>query len=75
MSDHYDADMLLDEMSSNLRAEVLLFLDSDLVEKIPFFKDKVPQFIADMLTMLQPLVYQGGDYIVKEGDKADEMYV
>ena len=75
MSDHYDADALLDEMSSNLRADVLLFLDSELVEKIPFFKDKIPQFVADVLSMLQPLVFQSGDFIVKEGEKADEMCV
>ena len=68
-----DADALLDEMSSHLRAEVLLFLDSDLVSKIPFFTNKIPQFVADMVSMMQPIVFQSGDFIVQEGDPADEM--
>ena len=73
MCDHYDADVLLQELSSLLRSEVILFLERDLVQKIRFFEDKIPQFIADMICMLQPVVVQGGDFIIREGDQADEM--
>lgn len=74
MSDHYDADELLYEMSSSLRSEVILFMHRELISKIPFFHDKIPQFQADMISLLQPVVVQMSDYIVKEGDSADEMY-
>jgi hypothetical protein len=74
-SSQYDADIILDELSSGLRAEVLLFVEQDLIEQIPFFKDKIPQFVADCITMFQPAVFQEGDFIVKEGSAADEMYV
>lgn len=73
MCDHYDADLILDELNSVLRSEVLLFLERDLVKKIPFFNDKIPQFIAEMICMLQPLVIQAGDFIIRQGDQADEM--
>jgi len=73
-SSQYDADALLDELSSGLRADVLLFVERELIEKIPFFKDKIPQFVADCITMFQPAVFQEGDFIVKEGSAADEMY-
>ena len=73
MCDHYDADLLLDEMNSVLRSDVILYLERELVGKIPFFQDKMPQFIADMICMLQPVIVQSGDFIIREGDQADEM--
>jgi len=73
MADNYEADVILSELNSGLRAEVLLFLERDLVHKIPFFDDKIPQFVADMVCLLQPVVVQGGAFIIKEGDQADEM--
>ena len=73
-STHYDADSILDELSSNLRAEILLFVERVLIEKIPFFRGKIPQFIADCITMFQPMVFQEGDFVIKEGSAADEMY-
>jgi len=73
-SSQYDADALLEELSSSLRAEVLLYVEKDLIAKIPFFKGKIPQFVADCITMFQPMVYQDGDFIIKEGSAADEMY-
>jgi len=74
MNNHYDADALLEELGSTLRTDILLHLERDLVAKIPFFVGKVPQFVADTLSMLQPMVFQLGDTIVREGSQADEMY-
>mmetsp|Transcript_18439 Transcript_18439/g.39934 ORF Transcript_18439/g.39934 Transcript_18439/m.39934 type:complete len:750 (-) Transcript_18439:98-2347(-) len=74
MNSHYDADELLEEVGSALRTEILLHLERDLIEKIPFFDGKVPQFVADSISMLQPMVFQVGDIIVREGSQADEMY-
>ena len=34
----------------------------------------VPQFVADTISMFQPMVFQEGDYICKEGTQADEMF-
>ena len=74
LNSHYDADELLEEVGSALRTEILLHLERDLIQKIPFFDGKVPQFVADSISMLQPMVFQVGDIIVREGSQADEMY-
>ena len=74
LNNHYDADALLEELGSTLRTDILLHLERDLIAKIPFFAGKVPQFVADTLSMLQPMVFQVGDTIVREGSQADEMY-
>ena len=70
----YDADVILQELSSNLRTEVILNVEADLVEKIPFFAGKTPTFIGACIQMLQPLNVQEGDFIIKEGSAADEMF-
>lgn len=66
---HYDADEILYELSSSLRADIMLYMERDLVKQIPFFENKVNQFVADTLAMFQPIVCHEGEYIVKEGSK------
>lgn len=73
-SSNYDVDELLDELGSGLRAEILMHLERHLIDKIPFLQDKVPQFVADCVSMFLPMVFNEGDFIVKEGTQADEMY-
>ncbi|KAL7449679.1 hypothetical protein ACHAWC_001720, partial [Mediolabrus comicus] len=73
-SSNYNVDELLGEMGSTLRADIMLHLQRNLIEKVPFFKGKVPQFVADCVSMFSPMVFYKGDFIVKEGTQADEMY-
>ena len=74
ISSNYDVDELLDELGSGLRADVLLYMDRQLISKVPFLQNKVPQFVADIISMFQPMVFQENDYICKEGTQADEMF-
>lgn len=74
ISTNYDVDELIDELGSGLRADVLLYMDRHLIDKIPFLQNKVPQFVADTMSMFQPMVFQEGDFICKEGTQADEMF-
>ena len=55
ISSNYDVDELLDELGSGLRADVLLYMDRHLISKIPFLQNKVPQFVADIISMFQPI--------------------
>ena len=63
VSSNFDVDELLDELGSGLRADVLLYMDRDLIARIPFLQNKVPQFVADAISMLQPMVFQDGKFI------------
>ena len=74
VSNNYDVDELLDELGSGLRADILMHLERNVIEQIPFLQDKVPQFVADCVSMFAPMVFNEGDFIVKEGTQADEMY-
>lgn len=70
----FNADQILEELNSKLRADVVVHLEKELISKIPFFRNKPAQFIADALSMFQPTIFYEGDYITKEGHQANEMY-
>ena len=70
----YNADELLLELSSILRNDVITYVERDLIGRIPFFRDKCISFVASTVQLLQPVVVQSGDYIIKENVNADEMY-
>jgi len=70
----YDADEILGELSSALKNDVITHVERDLIDSIPFFKGKSRSFVADCIQLFQPMVVQEGDFIIKEGTAADEMY-
>ena len=70
----YDADEILSELSSSLKNDVITHVEADLISSVPFFKGKSRSFVADCIQMFQPMVVQEGDFIIKEGTAADEMY-
>ena len=70
----YDADEILAELSTSLRTDIVLWVEEELIAKIPFFSGKSPTFVANAIQASQPVVVQAGDYIIKEGSAADEMY-
>jgi len=71
---NYDADEILSELSAQLKNEIITWVERDLIERIPFFKGKSQSFVADCIQLFQPMVVHEGDFIIKEGAAADEMY-
>ena len=70
----YDADEILQELSTTLRTDVICYVEADLIKSIPFLQGKSPTFVANIIQLLRPVVVQEGDYIIKEGSASDEMY-
>lgn len=54
---------IVTSLSPQLRQDMLLFLCSDLVAKVPFFKNKSQQFIAELIQKLQSEVFPPGEYV------------
>eukprot|EP00520_Triparma_pacifica_P006086 CAMPEP_0118657744 /NCGR_PEP_ID=MMETSP0785-20121206/14188_1 /TAXON_ID=91992 /ORGANISM="Bolidomonas pacifica, Strain CCMP 1866" /LENGTH=810 /DNA_ID=CAMNT_0006550695 /DNA_START=182 /DNA_END=2610 /DNA_ORIENTATION=- len=71
---NYDADEILSELSAQLKNEIITWVERDLIERIPFFKGKSQSFVADCIQLFQPMVVHAGDFIIKEGAAADEMF-
>ena len=74
MKNRFEAEEILTQLSSQLRAEIYMWMNQETVNSIPFFHDKSPQFVADALHLLQPMVFHKNENIVKEGSQADEMF-
>ena len=70
----YDADQILSELSSTLRIDVITHVEAKLIKSIPFFEGKSSTFVANAIQCFQPIVVHEGDFIIKEGSAADEMY-
>ena len=56
-------------------SELYMSLAGDLIKEIPFFKGCEPPFIRLLSTKVQLYQFHSGEYIMKEGDIAQELYI
>jgi CRP-like cAMP-binding protein len=74
-----DERAILSELSTQLRREVVDFMVSDvkgqILKEVPMFKNLDRIHLATLLTVLKPLTASPGEYIVKEGQSTEEMYI
>ena len=66
---------ILDDLSSQLRTEVALFLIHDIVYNIDLFHDLTPEMLAKLLTVLKPLQAGHGEVLSVAGQIGREMYI
>jgi voltage-gated potassium channel len=64
----------LEKLPKSLAMEVQLFLNREILEKVPFFKDAEEVFIREIIANLKPLIFMPGDFIVRKGEYGDTMY-
>eukprot|EP01064_Diplonema_japonicum_P018382 TRINITY_DN27073_c0_g1_i1.p1 TRINITY_DN27073_c0_g1~~TRINITY_DN27073_c0_g1_i1.p1 ORF type:complete len:559 (+),score=120.61 TRINITY_DN27073_c0_g1_i1:57-1679(+) len=65
---------LLQDMPTYLRLEVSEFVNNDIIQKVPLFKDVSKAFLNAVILHLQPRVVLAGNYICKTGDVGSEMF-
>ena len=65
---------ILEELPLNLRTEVALFFNKDIIAKVPFFADLEPQFINSIVLKLKPKVALPQSLIIKKNDIGREMF-
>jgi signal-transduction protein with cAMP-binding, CBS, and nucleotidyltransferase domain len=53
---------------------VLLTLHAGLFDKLPFFKNKHPQFLERVIPQLKLEFYAASEYVVWQNDMSTEMY-
>jgi CRP-like cAMP-binding protein len=64
----------LDELPLSLRTEISLYLHRDLIPKVKIFEFGDPGFMMGIVRHLKPKLYIAGDYIIRQGDYAEEFY-
>ena len=63
----YQKSVLLKEMPSGMRTEVILFIHRNTIDNIPFFNKKDRDCVAEIVQVLQPMEIIAGEYIYKKG--------
>mmetsp|Transcript_91429 Transcript_91429/g.261144 ORF Transcript_91429/g.261144 Transcript_91429/m.261144 type:complete len:1348 (-) Transcript_91429:433-4476(-) len=74
MLNSYDSSEIFRELSSDLRSEVICYIERGIAEKIPFLDNKSTKFKADFILLLEPAAIHKGENIITKGTKADAMY-
>ena len=70
----YDEYSILTDLPKPLQTSVSLFLNRQIIKKVPLFQDTSEEFIKDIILNLQPVVFTPDDYVVIKGEIGYEMY-
>eukprot|EP00762_Andalucia_godoyi_P006366 ANDGO_05842.mRNA.1 Cyclic nucleotide-gated cation channel subunit A len=69
-----DESQVLDDLPGYLRMEIALFLNKDIIEKVPLFKGQNAHFISAVVTKMKPRVVLPGYYVIRKGEIGREMF-
>lgn len=62
------------DLPSALKESVALFLNRDLIARVPLFEKASPTLIRDIILKLEPVVFTPGDYVVRAGEIGRDMF-
>eukprot|EP01112_Ceratiomyxa_fruticulosa_P002825 TRINITY_DN1306_c0_g2_i2.p1 TRINITY_DN1306_c0_g2~~TRINITY_DN1306_c0_g2_i2.p1 ORF type:complete len:753 (-),score=156.48 TRINITY_DN1306_c0_g2_i2:133-2391(-) len=69
-----DDGTVLADLPGPLRSEVNLYLNKDIIEKVPLFKGTHQSFVSSLMLMLKPRIFMPNDVIIRAGDLGREMF-
>lgn len=70
----YEESDVLKELPPSLKTWVALFLNKEIIEKVPIFEGASQEFIKETILNLRPVVFTPGDYIVTAGEVGYDMF-
>ncbi len=70
----YDESSVLEDLPDPLKVSVSLYLNKEIIEKVPIFEKASDDLIRDIIMNLQPVVFTPGDYIVTAGELGFDMF-
>ena len=70
----YDESTIIEELPKSLKTQVSLFLNKNIIAKVPFFQKADIAFIKDIILNLKPVICTPGERIVTHGEIGYEMY-
>ena len=60
---------MFDDLPNSLRTEIMLYINREIVEKVPFFANCDQVFIGVVVTCLKSQVCPPGEFIIKQGNR------
>lgn len=70
----YDESSVLQDLPDHLKVSVSLYLNKEIIEKVPIFEGANEDFIKEIILNLTSMVFTPGDSIVKAGEVGFNMY-
>ncbi len=70
----YEESDILSDLPRTLRLMIAKEIHSDIIAKVPFFKDASESFIQDITLSLVPLIFTPGHVIITKGDPGFEVF-
>jgi len=70
----YSESILLGDIPSTLKNDIMLFLKKSVLEKITLFSDVSDEFIERIGNVLKPVTLTPQDVLIREGDESTGMY-
>jgi voltage-gated potassium channel len=70
----YDESSVLADLPGPLKESVSLYLNKDIIEKVPIFEAASEDLIKEVIMNMEPVVFTPGDYIVRAGEVGFDMY-
>ncbi|MDC7242197.1 MAG: cyclic nucleotide-binding domain-containing protein, partial [Spirochaetales bacterium] len=70
----YDESSILEDLPKPLKTSISLFLNREIIQKVPIFQGTSEEFIKEVILNLEPVVFTPGDYVVIKGEIGYEMY-
>ena len=70
----YDETAAISGLPPNLRADILIFLNGEIIEKVPLFRGASEEFIRAVALEMRPVIFTPNDCIMRAGEPGLEMY-
>jgi len=65
---------ILSELSDSLRQELVMFLNAEIIHKIPLFDNQDEGFVVCVMSLLRPEYAVADDFVFREGELGKNMY-
>ncbi|HZK19428.1 MAG TPA: cyclic nucleotide-binding domain-containing protein [Treponemataceae bacterium] len=69
-----DVTSALEDIPNGLAQEIRMFLNRDMLSKVPIFKEANDLFLRESVRLMKPQIFLPGEYIIRQGEFADCMY-
>jgi voltage-gated potassium channel len=70
----FEETSVLNELPSSLKMKVALYLNKDMLEKIPILNGASDSLLNELILSLQPTIFIPGDYVFRKGDLGTKLY-
>ena len=70
----FETSVMLGHLPTSVKAEILLYVNRSLIERVPLFKQCSDRFTEALILRMTSQVCLAGDYLFKESDKSSDMF-